>query len=199
MNEYGHAMGGAGQHGDDSSLSVTVAVIVVLAVAFGVACAVKDGNIARAMDQAETNSVDAWSYYQAKSTKQSLAETTADQLTVQRDVMPNLSPEARGMMDRKIAEQVARAKQHDSEKADIKKSAEGYQREYGRLKYRDEQLDAAEVCLTVCVALLGVTTLVQKRWLLVVGVFFAVIGVMLGLGGFLGYKFHPDMLVRVLG
>jgi hypothetical protein len=198
MNGFGQKVDGA-PHGDDSSLSVTVAVIVVLAVAFGVACAVKDGNMVRAMEQAESNSVDAWSYYQAKSTKQSLAEATADQITVQRDVTPNLSPEARGMMDRKIAEQVARAKQNDSEKADIKKSAEGYQREYARLKYRDEQLDAAEVCLTVCVALLGVTTLVQKRWLLAIGVFFAVIGVMLGLGGFLGYKFHPDMLVRVLG
>jgi hypothetical protein len=199
MNGFDEAMGGGAPRGSDASLNVTAAVIVVCAVAFGVVCAVKDGNIARSMDQAEANSVDAWVYYQAKSTRQNIAEATVDHLTVQRDVTPSLSPEARGLLDRRIAEHAAKAKLYDSEKNDIKQKAEGYQREYDRLRYRDDQLDAAEVCLTVCVALLGVTSLVQKRWLLALGVFFAVIGVMLGLGGFLGYKFHPEMLARLLG
>jgi hypothetical protein len=199
MNEFDEGTGGGAPRGGDASLNVTAAVIVVCAVAFGVVCAVKDGNIARSMEQAQANSVDAWVYYQAKSTRQNIAEATVDHLTVQRDVTPSLSPETRGLLDRRIAEQAARAKQYDSEKGDIKQKAEGYQKDYDRLRYRDDQLDAAEVCLTVCVALLGVTSLVQKRWLLALGVFFAVIGVMLGLGGFLGYKFHPEMLAKLLG
>lgn len=199
MNGFDEGMGEGAPRGADASLNVTAAAIVVFAVAFGVVCAVKDGNIARSMEQAEANSVDAWVYYQAKSTRQNIAEATVDHLTVQRDVTPNLSPETRGLLDRRIAEQAARAKLYDSEKGDIKQKAEGYQRDYDRLRYRDDQLDAAGVCLTVCVALMGVTSLVQKRWLLALGVFFAVIGVMLGLGGFLGYKFHPEMLARILG
>jgi hypothetical protein len=199
MNGSFDAMGDGAQRSDDSGLNVTAAVIVVLAVAFGVVCAVKDGNIVRAMGQAETFSVDKWFEYQAKSTRQSIAEATVDHLTAQRDATPGLSPESRGGLDRRIAEHAGRAKQYDSEKGDIKKKADDYQREYDRLKYRDGQLDAAEVCLAVCVALMGITALVQKRWLLALGVFFAVIGVMLGLGGFLGYKFHPEMLARFLG
>jgi hypothetical protein len=183
----------------DAGLHTTVAVIVALAATFTAVCNVKDGNIVQAMSQAQSNGVDAWSYYQAKSTKQNIAEATVDQIIVQRDATPNLLPETRATFERKIAEHTAKAKQYESEKNEIKKAAEGYQKEYDRLNYRDDQFDAAEACLTLCMALLGVTALTQKRWLLVVGVFFAVIGVMLGLGGFLGYKFHPAMLAKILG
>jgi hypothetical protein len=183
----------------DSSLHTTVALIVALVATFTAVCNVKDGNIVQAMAQAQANSIDTWSYYQAKSTKQNIAEATVDQIAVQRDTIPNLSAEARALFDKKIAEHSAKAKLYESEKAEIKKTAQGYQREYDRLNYRDDQFDAAEACLTLCMALLGITALTQKRWLLIVGVFFAVIGVMLGLGGFLGYKFHPAMLAKILG
>src|SRR5678816_3373904 len=67
-------------------------------------CNFKDGNIVQAMAQAQANSVDAWSYYQAKSTKEHMAEGMVDQVTIQRDTMPGLSAEARALLDRKIAE-----------------------------------------------------------------------------------------------
>jgi Domain of unknown function (DUF4337) len=185
--------------GSDASLNTTAAVIVVLAATFSAVCYVKDGNIVRAMSQAQAVSIDTWTDYQMKGAKQYVTEASVDQLAALRDANPNPSPELRAAFDRRISEQAARAKQLDSDKAEIKKRAEGYQRDYDGLKYRDEQLDSAQFCLTVCLALLGVTSLTQKRWLLVVGVFFAVIGVMLGLGGFLGYKFHLAMLARVLG
>src|SRR5690349_22096386 len=44
------------------------------------------------------------SYYQSKSTKQNLAEGIVDQLTIQRETAPNLTPEARALLDKKIAE-----------------------------------------------------------------------------------------------
>jgi len=187
------------RRGSDPGLNTTVALIVVLAAAFAAVCHVKDGNIVHSMAQAQANSVDAWTYYQAKSTRQNIAEAALEQLTAQRDTTANLSPETRAVFDKKIAEQTLRAKQFDAEKNEIKKSADGYQKEHDRLKYRDEQFDAAEACLMTCLALLGVTGLMQKRWLLAVGVFFAVIGMLLGLGGFLGYGFHPNLLVRILG
>ena len=62
-------------------------LLVTLTGAFVVLCNVKDGNIVQAMAQAQANSVDAWSYYQAKSTKQHFAEGMVDQLSIQRDTI----------------------------------------------------------------------------------------------------------------
>src|ERR1043166_7237928 len=93
-----------------SGLNTTVAVIVAVSAAFVALCNVKDGNIVQAMAQAQANSVDAWSYYQAKSTKQHIAEGLVDQVTIQRDTTPGLSADARALLDRKIVEYTAKAK-----------------------------------------------------------------------------------------
>src|SRR5882672_4760442 len=87
-----------------SNLNSAVALLVTLAGAFVVLCNVKDGNIVQAMAQAQANSVDAWSYYQAKSTKQHIAEGMVDQLTIQKDTAGGLTPEARVLLDQKIVE-----------------------------------------------------------------------------------------------
>src|SRR3954469_9182004 len=94
------------QHG----LNTTVALIVAVSAAFVAFCNVKDGNIVQAMAQAQANSVDAWSYYQAKSTKQHFAEGMIDQITIQRDTIPGLGADARALLERKIAEYSAKAK-----------------------------------------------------------------------------------------
>ena len=74
-----------------SGLNTAVALLVTLTAAFVALCNVKDGNIVQAMAQAQANSVDAWSYYQAKSTKQNFAEGMVDQISLQRDTTPGIS------------------------------------------------------------------------------------------------------------
>ena len=93
----------------------------------------------------------------------------------------------------------ARARQCEDEKAQIKKTAEGYQKEYDRLNLHDDQFDAAEACLSLAIALFGVTALTRKRWLLLLGASFGALGAFTGLSGFLGLNFHPDFLSRLLG
>jgi len=182
-----------------SNLNSAVALLVTLAGAFVVLCNVKDGNIVQAMAQAQANSVDAWSYYQAKSTKQHFAEGMVDQITIQRDTMPGLSADARALLDRKVGEYGAKAKQYDTEKQKIKESAEDFQKQYDRLNFHDDQFDMAEAGLSLSIALFGVTALTQKRWLLAVGIVFAVFGFALGVSGFLGYNLHPNFLAKLLG
>src|ERR1700760_447756 len=67
-----------------SKINAKVALFVAITATFMAICNVKDGNIVQAMDQAQAHSIDAWSYYQAKSTKQSNAENTLEILKVQR-------------------------------------------------------------------------------------------------------------------
>jgi hypothetical protein len=181
-----------------SRLNSAVALSVAISAAFVALCNVKDGNIVQAMAQAQANSVDAWSYYQAKSTKEHIAEGLIDQITIQRDTAPNLSADARNLFDRKIADYTAKAKQYDAEKEKIKQSAEGFQHDYDQLNFRDDQFDMAEASLSLSIALMGVTALTQKRWLLVVGIIFAAFGVLLGVSGFMGYNIHPGFIAKLL-
>src|ERR1700755_1567679 len=63
-----------------SKINSRVALFVAISATFMALCNVKDGNIVQAMSQAQAHAIDAWSYYQAKSTKQSIAENSLNLL-----------------------------------------------------------------------------------------------------------------------
>jgi hypothetical protein len=127
-----------------------------------------------------------------------LAESSLDALRVQREITPSLSPEARVLLDRKISEYQQKIAHYEQEKADIKRSADGFQHEYDRLNTHDDQFDMAEATISIAIALLGITALTQKRRLLYLAWGFAGFGVVLGVAGFLGLGLHPDFLARLL-
>src|SRR5262245_5943060 len=63
-----------------SKLNTVVATAVAVTATFMAVCNVKGGNVVQAMAKIQVDLVDTWSYFQAKSTKQSLAESTLEQL-----------------------------------------------------------------------------------------------------------------------
>ena len=184
--------GGAGDR-----LNSLIALVVAVTATFTALCNVKDGNIVQAMAQDQASSVDAWAYYQAKGTKQNLAEAVLDQLTLERDMNPALAAEARQKLDAKIADYGQRVKTYEAEKAEIKQKAEGYQSDYDRLNIHDDQFDLAEALMSVSMALLGITALTRKRSLLVVGIVMASVGALFGLAGFFRWAIHPDFVMRI--
>ena len=183
----------------ESKLNSAIALVVAVAATVMALGNVKDGNITQAMAQAQAAMVDQWSYYQAKGTKQNLAEATADHLEVQLATAGGLSPEGRAVLEKKIADYQSKARVYEVEKAEIKKTAEGYQATYDRLNYRDDQFDMGEACLSLCVAIMGITALTQRRWLFGFGMTFAVLGLLFEVAGFFGLPFHPDFLAKFLG
>jgi len=84
------------------------------------------------------------------------------------------------------------------EKEDIRKQAEDAQKEYDRLNVHDDQFDMSEAALSIAIALLGVSALTRKRWLVGLAIVFAGFGVVLGVAGFLGWNLHPDALAKFL-
>ena len=66
-----------------SKINSMVALLVAITATFMALCNVKDGNIVQAMSQAQAHAIDAWSYFQAKSTKQSIAENSVELLKLQ--------------------------------------------------------------------------------------------------------------------
>ena len=182
----------------EGSLNSLIAVLVALIATFMALCNIKDGNIVQAMSQEQSKAVDSWSYYQAKSTKQNLAESVLDQLTLQKDEAAGLAAPAAALLDKKIADYTAAVKRYEKEKNDIKKQAEAAQAEYDRLNVHDDQFDLSEAALSIAIALLGVSALTRKKWLVALAILFAGFGVVMGLAGFLGWSLHPDAIAKLL-
>jgi hypothetical protein len=158
---------------------------------------VKDGNVGQAMSQAQAQALDSWNYYQAKSMKQNLAEATLDELTALKAVNEGRSAEV-AILDKRIETYRGDVARYEKEKNDIKAQAESYQKKYEDLNQRDDQFDLSDAAMSVSIALLGVTALTRKRWLLAVAGVFLAFGVVFGVAGFLGLPLHPDRLMSWL-
>src|SRR5207253_1901328 len=123
----------------------------------------KSGNLSQAMQEAQAKTNDAWAYYQAKSTKQALAEATLDELVAVRDATPNLAPDARAKLDQRIDAYTKSVARYDKEKKAIQSEAQGYAKAYNDLNLHDDQFDLSEACLSVAIALFGITALTKKN------------------------------------
>lgn len=166
-----------------------VAVFVAITATFMALCNVKDGNIVQAMSQAQAHSIDAWSYFQAKSTKQAMVENALEQLLVQPG-KPN------DTLIQKYRKQLAR---YEKEKTEIKAQAEAFQKEYDDINLFDDQFDMTDALLTIAIAMFGITSLTQKKWLLYFSASVALLGMVLGLAAFMKISLHSDLVSRILG
>ena len=89
------------EQASDRLISVIAVLVAVLATVMAL-FSIKGGNIGQAMAQAQARSVNAWAYFQAKSTKQGLAESMLDQLSFERERGVGLAPEAAALLEKKI-------------------------------------------------------------------------------------------------
>ena len=200
MSDINDAISEAVEAGRESRLNSVIALLVALTATFMALMGVKAGNLGQAMQEAQAKTVNAWSYFQSKSTKQNLAEATVAQLEVQRALAsPATPPAVLAQLDADIAKYKQNVQRYEKEKNEIKASAEGYQKEYDGLNFHDDQFDLSDAALSVAIALFGVTALTQKRWLLALAVVFMAVGVFFGCAGFFRWNVHPDVLTSVFG
>ena len=171
------------------ALGSIVALLVALAATFRAITSVKDRNITLRMNQAQAKAIDTWNQYQAKSMKQNLAESTLDELTAMR---------TSAEVDGRIASYKKNVARYDHEKGELKEKAEGYEKKYEALNERHDLFDLCEAAMSVAIALLGVTALTRKRWLLAVAAVFLATGVFFGVAGFMNLPLHLEHLVSWL-
>lgn len=181
----------------ESSLNSRVATLVAVVATLMAIGNIKDGNIVQNMSQANSRAVGQWNYYQAKSTKEILADNGATQLRAQ---LPGVTGAAhRETVEKAIAKFEAEAKRYSKEKEEIKKQAEGFEAEYDRLNVHDDQLDMAEACFTIAITMAGISALTKKDWLFRFATMLGAIGVFLEAAAFLRLAFHPEWLAKLLG
>ena len=183
------------EHSGHSGLGSIVALLVALAATVVALASVKDRNITLRMDQAQAKSVDTWNYYQAKSTKQNLAEATLDALVALKAAAPAAAGE---VIEKRITDYEKQAKRYEHEKGEVKEEAEGYEHKYESLNQQHDLFDLCDASMSVAIALLGVTALTKKRWLLVVAGVFLLTGVFFGVAGFMNWSIHPESAVKWL-
>ena len=175
-------------------LNTRVALTVALLATFMGVCKVKDDNIVQAMQQAQADRIDHWSFYQAKNVREQMAQSTADQLRAQALAFPaNAAPfqAAAVRYDSLAANERAKKEQ-------VRKQAEQDQVTYDALNFHDDQFDLSDALAAIAISLLAVTSLTQKRWLYLLAMLAASIAVVMGLAGLLEWQLHSDLLARLL-
>jgi hypothetical protein len=172
-----------------NKINSRVALFVAIIATFMALCNVKDGNIVQAMSQAQANAINAWSYFEAKSTKQSITEKSLELLKAEN------KPNSQALI-KSYEEQVAR---YEKEKNEISAEAKGYQKQYDDINLFDDQFDMTDALLTIAIAMLGITSLTQKKWLLYFSGIVGLIGIILGLAAFMKISLHSDFISKILG
>ena len=179
-------------NGSRDRLNNIIAVMVAILAAFMAVTKVKDDNIVQAMLQAKSDAVDTWSEYQSKKIKQHVMELGRDQLQVLR------TAQNAAQVDEQLKRYESDLDRYKKDEDELQAKAHGLEAQYDALNYKDDQFDLSDAALSVALAMLAVTALTRKRWLLWASLIFAGFGFIMGIGGLLGLHLHPDWLTKLL-
>jgi ribosomal protein S13 len=176
----------------DSNLNTWVAITVALLATFTGICKIKDDNICQAMQQAQADKLDHWSFYQARNIREEIDQAALSEMQFSAGANP--SPEQAAAIKRYETRVAGQAEK----KAELKQQADGDQSTYDALNYRDDQFDLSDAAVALAIALLAVTALTHKRWLFWLAMAPTFCGFLMGIAGLVGLKIHPDALTKLL-
>ena len=171
---HDHEVEHAAQSGDhfSSKLAVTTAILATVGALFGYQAGGTQNNAAMFKNNAaiqKTEAANQWNYYQAKSSKQNLAELAI--------TLPGVD----------IERYKAEVTRYKSEKEDIKRKAESFEAASSEWdKKSDEQMHQhhrwalAMTAEQIAISLAAITLLTRKKWLEYAAYGVAVVGLALG-------------------
>jgi hypothetical protein len=168
--------------------------VVTLSVFMGVS-QVKDGNLVQAMQQAQSNAVDRWGEYQATKTKLHIDETALAQTRIAAALGgPKIASAAAPEQARLTAESA----KYQAEIPKLRNQAQGFEHQYDALNVHDDQFDASDALIGIAVSIAAVSALADSFPALIAAWVFGVLGVTMGLAGFLGWSLHSAALASLL-
>ena len=185
-------------HRKHARLNAAVAITVALLATFMGICKIKDDNICQAMQQAQADKIDHWSYYQARNLRQEVAEAAATQLRLQQATLPADAQAAKSAYGEAVAKYDQVAKDQAQKKQEVAAQAATDQKTYDSLNYRDDQFDLSDALLAIAISMLAVSSLTQLLWLYLLSLVPASFGVLMGVAGLVGLHIHPDSLSALL-
>src|SRR5215471_18860584 len=120
---------------------------------------------------------------------------TLDELVALKGAAPAA---AAAEIEKRITDYEKQVKRYEHEKGEVKEEAEGYEHKYESLNQQHDLFDLSDAAMSVAIALLGVTALTRKKWLLGVAAVFLLTGVFFGVAGFMNWQIHPESAVKWL-
>lgn len=177
----------------DKRLNRLVAITVVVLSVFMGLSNIKDGNIVQAMAQAQANSIDRWGEYQATRTKTHIADAARTVIATRVGTGP--APQVTAA----LAELDANIARYARAAPPLAAQAQGFTDQYDALNVHDDQFDASEAAVATAISMAAVAALAESFWLLVGAWFFGAFGLFMGICGFAGWGFHPNLLSSFLG
>jgi DNA repair exonuclease SbcCD ATPase subunit len=161
-------------HEHPHSLNSRVGVAVAISATVMALTNIVGGEVVQEMNLTASEVNNAWAYFQAKSTKEHLAENSMQLLEAQGDLTPSAASVLKPKLDRYRSD-VAR---YEKEKTTIQKQAEALEGRRSLLEARAGRFGIAEAAFSLSLALFGLTALTQKKWLLGLGLVFATAGLL---------------------
>src|SRR5882672_7072985 len=132
-------------------LNTWVAITVALLATFMGICKVKDDNLVQAMQQAQADKIDHWSFYQARNIRQEIAQAQVDQIELTIAAQPEqVRSRAAPILDRYQALVTDQKVKKDS----LRVQAEADQKLYDALNFHDDQFDLADALTAIAISLL---------------------------------------------
>jgi hypothetical protein len=176
-----------GSDGFSNNIAVMTAILATVGATFGYLGGATQNDAALFKNNAaidKTQAANSWNYYQAKSSKQNLAELAM--------TLPGVDP-------KRYEAEVARYK---GEKEDIKKDAEKWEASSKEWNHKSDeamhqhhQWALATTAEQIAISLAAITLLTRKKWMM--GLAYGVAGVGIALGAFAW--FHVDPIGALLG
>ena len=185
----------AAQERTSSQLNTWVAITIALLSTFMAICKVKDDNVVQAMQQAQADKIDHWSYYQARRLREDLAAANADTFKLLASGADDRTAQALQAASIRYA---AIAQEQNAKRITIEKQAQDDQRQYDALNLHDDQFDLADALSSLAVAMLALCSLTHKRWLFVLALLPTTGGMLIGMSGLAGWSLHCAWLARLL-
>jgi hypothetical protein len=108
------------------------------------------------------------------------------------------APQAAATLDEQVKHYESEIARYQNEETELQDKARGFEKQYDALNFRDDQFDLSDAFLSVALAMLAVTALTRKKWLLWTSLAFGAFGFIMGLAGLIGWKIHPDWLTKLL-
>jgi hypothetical protein len=176
MGELADTIQEAAEHAHEHphSLNSRVGVAVALSATIMALTNIVGGDVAQEMNLTASEVNNAWAYFQAKSTKEHLAQNSLELLSAQGDLTPSAAPVLKPRLDRYRAD----VTRYEAEKTAIQKQAEALESRRALLQARGDRFGIAEAALSLSLALFGLTALTQRKWLLGLGIVFATAGLL---------------------
>ncbi|HEU0177421.1 MAG TPA: DUF4337 domain-containing protein [Blastocatellia bacterium] len=172
-----------------------IAISVAVLAAFMGVTKIKDDNIVQAMMLAKSDAVDTWSEYESKRIKHHLLELGLDQTVALRDAAMK---QTSATLDGQVKHYESEIAHYQNDELALQKKARDYEAQYDALNYRDDQFDLSDAALSMSIAMLAVTALTKKKWLLWLSLVIGVFGIVMGTAGLAGLRIHPGWLIKML-